>query len=133
MAIQSGIVSSVTVSPSTGGTGVDISAYTTSIQIGTPTNLQDITTLDKVAIARLALLADFTIQLAGQYAPEVTAVFKNDVGTPRNVSVGLSNATDTVTGVVLLGDWQPYNRDQSGNAVWSATLSNQDGNRAGWA
>lgn len=133
MAITSGIVTAVTVSPSAGGTGVDISAYTTSVQVGTPTNLQDITTLDKSAIARLALLKDFTVQLAGQYATEVTAVFKNDTGVIRDISVALSNAADTVTGKVLLGDWQPYNRDQSGNAVWSATLSNADGNVPGWS
>lgn len=133
MTIQSGIVTAVSVDASDGTTFTNISAYTTSVQVGVPTNLQDITTLDKVAIARLSLLKDFTVQLSGQYAPEVTAVFKNDTGLIRTVTIALSNATDTVTGECKLGDWQPYNRDQSGNAVWSATLSNADGNAAGWS
>lgn len=131
MSIQSGIVTAVTVDNSA-GTPVDISSYGVSCQIGLPTNLQDITTLDKTAIARLSLLQDFTVQLNGAYAPEVTAVFKNDTGLARTISIALSNATDTVGGEVLLGEWHPYDRDQAGYAVWSATLSNADGNPAGW-
>lgn len=132
MAIKSGITTTLTVDNGA-GTPVNISAYTTSVQIGTPTNLQDITTLDKSAIARLALLKDFTIQASGQYAPEVTAVFKNDTGALRTVAVGLAAGTETITGEMLLADFQPYNRDQAGNAVWTANLSNGDGNVPVWS
>ena len=55
MAIKSGITTTLTVDNGA-GTPVNISAYTTSVQVGLPTNLQDITTLDKAAVARLALL-----------------------------------------------------------------------------
>lgn len=132
MAIKSGITTTLTVDNGA-GSPVDISAYTTSVQVGTPTNLQDITTLDKSAVARLALLKDFTVQASGQYAPEVTAVFKNDTGVLRTVAVGFASATETITAECLLADFQPYNRDQAGNAVWSVTLSNGDGNAPAWA
>ena len=88
---------------------------------------------DNIAVARLALLKDFTVQATGQYATEVVAVFKNDPGILRTTAVGLASGTDTVTGEMLLGDFQPYNRDQAGNAVWSVTLSNGDGNVPVWS
>lgn len=131
MAIKSGITTTLTVDNGA-GTPVNISAYCTSVQVGTPTNLQDITTLDKAAVARLALLKDFTVQASGQYAPEVTAVFKNDTGVLRTTAVGLASGTETVTGEMLMADFQPYNRDQSGNATWSVTLQNGDGNVPVW-
>lgn len=132
MAIKSGITTTLTVDNGA-GTPTNISAFTTSVQVGTPTNLQDITTLDKSAIARLALLKDFTVTASGQYAPEVTAVFKNDTGVLRTVAVGLANATETITAECLLADFQPYNRDQAGNATWTVTLHNGDGNVPAWA
>lgn len=132
MAIKSGITTTLTVDNGS-GTPVNISAYTTSVQCGLPTNLVDITTLDKSAVARLALLKDFTVQATGQYATEVMAVFKNDPGNLRTTAVGLANATDTITAEMLLADFQPYNRDQAGNATWSVTLNLGDGAVPVWS
>ena len=66
MAIKSGITTTLTVDNGA-GTPVNISAYTTSVQVGLPTNLQDITTLDKAAVAPMvaARLGHLDLRLYG--------------------------------------------------------------------
>ena len=131
MAIVSGIVSALSVDDST-GSPVAIGSYVTQLSLGTPTNLQDITTLDKAAIARLALLKDFTV--SGTYAFAVTAlnVFKADPAGSRTVVVALANAAATLTFEALLSQHQ-LTRDQSGYLSGTFQLDNADGNVGVWS
>lgn len=131
MAVVSGIVSALSVDDSS-GTPVDISSYVTQLNVGTPTNLQDITTLDKHAIARLALLKDFTVSGTYAFGTVPLNVFKADPAGYRTTVVALANAAATLTFEALLSDHQ-LTRDQSGYLTGTFTLENGDGAVGVWS
>lgn len=134
MAITSGIVSSLSVDDSS-GTPVDISSYVTQLSVGTPTNLVDVTTLDKSAIARLALLKDFTVSGTYAFGTVPLDVFKADPASPgyRTVAVGLGTGpAATLTFEALLSQ-HTITRDQAGYASATFQLDNGDGNVGVWS
>lgn len=132
MAIISGIVSSFSVDDST-GTPVVLSSYVTAMQIGTPTNLQDITTIDKSAVARLALLKDFTANVTFGFGTAVVNALKADpTGGLRTVAIGFGTGpAATLTFEALLGNMQ-ITRDQAGYAQIVADFSNGNGAVGVW-
>ncbi len=134
MAIISGIVSSLSVDDSS-GTPVNISAYVTQMSVGTPTNLQDVTTLDKYAIARLALLKDFTVSGTYAFGTVPLNVFKADpaAGASRTVAIGFGTGpAATLTFEAALSNHQ-ITRDQAGYASATFQLDNQDGALGVWS
>lgn len=136
MAKVSGIVSSLTVDDSAGNPQ-DISADVTQITLGTPTNLQDVTGLDKAAIERIFLLKDVTCNITGvaDFATGMEHdVFKADpAGTgQRSVSVALANAAATLSFNALLGDYT-FTRNQDGSLGFTATLPLADGTAPSWS
>lgn len=135
MAKTSGITSTVSIDDSA-GSPQDISTDVLTIQIGTPTNLQDVSTIDLAYVQRLALRKDYTLQLTGVAnfaANKSHDVFKADPsGDLRTVAVGLASAAATLTAEMVLGDFS-YNLGADGSLGWSATLSNGDGSSPVWS
>jgi predicted secreted protein len=68
MAKVSGITTSVTIDNASAA-GKDISNDITSISVGTPRGVQEITGLDKSGVERLLLLADGTVSIKGVFNP----------------------------------------------------------------
>ena len=66
MAKESGITTSVAVDDS-GGSARTISNDITNLDFSTPRNTQEVTVLDKSAVERLQLLADFSVNLNGVF------------------------------------------------------------------
>lgn len=133
MAIISGIVSSFSVDDGS-GTPVDLSSYAESFQLGTPTNLQDITTLDKAAIARLPLLKDFTVNVVFGFGVAVVNALKADpTGGLRTTVIGIGTGpAATLTFESMLGNMQ-ISRDQAGYATITADFSNGNGVVGSWS
>jgi hypothetical protein len=134
MAKVSGITSTVNIDDSA-GTARDISADVLSIQMGTPTNLQDVSSIDLSAVQRIALRKDYTLQLTGaaNFAANASHdVFKASPAGTRTVAVGLASAAATLTAEMVLGDFS-YNLGADGSLTWSATLSNGDGSTPVWS
>ena len=134
MAKVSGITSTVTVDDSA-GTPRDISTDVLTIAVGTPTNLEDVSTIDLAAVQRLALRKDYTLGLTGvaNFASNKSHdTFKASPATTRTVAVAFASAAATLTAEMVLGDFG-YNLAADGSLTWSATLSNGDGSTPTWS
>ncbi len=107
----------------------------TNFQFATPRGVQDVTGVDKSAIERLLLLADFTINLNGVFND--AADFSHDVfKTVPSTSVARTT-TLTVSGQTLAGEllYTDYNltRGQDGSLTWTAPGVLADGTVPTWA
>jgi hypothetical protein len=135
MAKVSGITSAVTIDDSAGA-AQDISADILTIAMGTPTNLQDVSSIDLAAMQRIALRKDYTLGLTGvaDFAADMSHdVFKaNPVGDLRTVVVAFASAAATLTAEMVLGDFS-YSLGADGSLTWSASLSNGDGSSPVWS
>ncbi|WP_233534363.1 hypothetical protein [Streptomyces murinus] len=117
------------------GTAKDIKNDVTNLQFSTPRATQDITGVDKSAIERLLLLADFSITLNGVFNAATGAshdVFK----TVPSTSVGRTTSL-TVNGVslnneVLYTDY-PLTRANSGELTWAVPGVLADGTVPVWS
>lgn len=92
----------------------------TNLDFATPRAVQDVTGLDKSAIERLLLLADFSINLAGVFndaANQAHAVFKTIPSSSVTRTVTLVVSGDTLTNECLLTDY-PLERSDSGELTW---------------
>lgn len=117
------------------GTAKDIKNDVTNLQFATPRATQDITGVDKSAMERLLLLADFSITLNG--------VFNSATGKSHDVfktvpSTSVMRTTSlTVNGVslnneVLYTDY-PLTRSNSGELTWAVPGVLADGTVPTWA
>lgn len=111
-------------------TAQDIRNDITNLTFSTPRGVQDVTGIDKSAIERLLLLADFSIQLNGVFNPAVNfshAVFSTVPSTSvnrvvsmttngKNLNLGTAGAGN---GAVLFTDYQ-VTRPQTGELTWQA-------------
>ncbi|MEV7470273.1 hypothetical protein AB0O20_27770 [Streptomyces kronopolitis] len=98
------------------GTLRDIKNDVTNLQFATPRAVQDVTGIDKSAMERLLLLADFSITLNTVFndaANRVHDVFKTVPSTsvPRTTTLAVSG--QTLTNEVLYTDY-PLSRSDSG-------------------
>lgn len=116
-----------------GGVLRDISNDVSAVQFGTPTNLQDVTGLDKSAIERISLLADATVSITVPAFNDASNasfdVLKTRTGT-RTVTILISGQTLTME--MLLGDVQ-WARNADGSVGATATLSLQSGTVPAWS
>lgn len=112
----------------------DIRNDITNFQLATPRAVQDVTGLDKYAMERILLLADFSITLNGVFNPD------NDKSHDVLSSVATSNTIRTVSLVVssqslsnecLFTDYA-LTRDASGSLNWSAPAVLADGTVPTW-
>lgn len=134
MAKVSGLGCSVIVDDN-GGTPRTISNDVNSFDVSTPRGVQETTGVDKSAIERLLLLADFSVTLNGtaNYSTNLSHdVFKTVVSgsVNRTTAVGLNGAT--ITAECLYGSFG-YSRSETGELTWKAEGSNADGAAPVWS
>lgn len=117
------------------GTVKTIKNDITNLQFATPRAVQDITGVDKFAIERLLLLADFTITLNGVFndaTGQAHDVFKSVPSTSVNRTVTLVVSGDTLANEVLFTDYS-MTRGNDGSLTWSAPGVLADGTVPTWA
>lgn len=117
------------------GTARDIRNPVNDLQFATPRAVQDTTGIDKSAMERLLLLADFSITLNGTFDDGANlshAVLKTVPSTSvlRTVSIGVSG--QTLANECLFTDYS-LTRAQSGELTWSAPGVLADGTVPTWS
>lgn len=119
-----------------GGTPRDIRNDITNFEFATPRETQDTTGIDKSAMERLLLLADFSITLNGVFnpaaAPSAHAVFSTVPSTSVARTTSMAIASKTLANEVLYTDY-PVTRSESGELTWSAPGVLSDGAVPTWA
>jgi hypothetical protein len=113
----------------------DIKNDVTSFDFATPRDVQEITGVDKSAVERLLLLADFSITLNGVYDDDANkshAVFKTVPSTSvvRTVSLGVSGQTLSVE--CLFTDYA-LSRGEKGELTWKAPGVLANGTAPAWS
>ena len=119
MAKESGIpISTLTIDDSSGTPQSGVINDVGNFQFATPRAVQDVTGVDKSAIERLLLLADFSITLNAPAFNDATnrfhAVFKTVPSTSVARTTALNISGQTLTNEVLYTDYQ-INRGQDGS------------------
>lgn len=117
------------------GTAKDIKNDITNLQFATPRATQDVTGIDKSAMERLLLLADFSITLNGVFNA-ATGLSHDVFKTVPSTSVARTTSM-TVNGVslnneVLYTDY-PLTRSNSGELTWAVPGVLSDGNVPTWS
>ena len=134
MAKESGLGMSVTIDDAS-ASGRDISNDITNLSFSTPRGVQDVTGVDKSAMERLLLLADFSIDLSGVFndaANKSHDVFKTVPSTSVARTVALVHSGQTLSNECLFTDYS-LTRAQSGELTWSAPGVLSDGTVPTWA
>lgn len=125
MAKQSGLAWTTLSVDDAGAVQRDIRNDITNFQFGTPRAVQEVTGIDKSAIERLLLLADFSITLEGVAnfgaVPSATAhgVFATVPSTSVARLTTITIGGRTLAPSVLYTDYQ-LKRDNAGALTWSA-------------
>lgn len=108
----------------------------TNLQFATPRGVQDITGIDKSAIERLLLLADFSITLNGPHDPAATtsshAVFSTVPSTSVNRTTLIVVNGKTLTNEVLYTDY-PLTRTATGEFTFAVPGALADGQVPTWS
>ena len=116
-----------------GGTPVVIKNDVTNLNFSTPRAIQDVTGVDKSAIERLELLADFSITLNGVFnAATSHTVFRTVPSTSVNRTVSMTVNGVSLPNETLFTDYQ-LTRAQDGSLVWTAPGVLADGTVPTWA
>lgn len=116
-----------------GGTPVVIKNDITDLQFSTPRAVQDITGIDKSAMERLLLLADFSITLKGVFnAATSHTVFRTVPSTSVARTTTLAVNGVTLANEVLYTDY-PLNRAANGELTFSAPGVLADGTVPTWS
>lgn len=135
MAKENGLAQTTLSVDDAAGTARDIRNDITNYQFAMPRAVQDVTGVDKSAIERLLLLADFSITLNGVFNDGTNAshaVFKTvpSTGVARTVSLGISG--QTLANECLFTDYN-LTRGQDGSLTWSAPGVLADGTVPTWS
>ncbi|MCG6493442.1 hypothetical protein [Kitasatospora sp. A2-31] len=107
----------------------------TDLQFSTPRAVQDITGIDKSAMERLLLLADFSATLKGVFnaaSGQAHDVFKTVPSTSVNRTLSLTVNGVSLNNEVLLTDYQ-LSRSSSGELTWSVPAVLADGTVPTWS
>lgn len=133
MAKVSGLPTGVAVDDAA-GVARTISNDILSINVATPRGVQDVTGLDKSAMERLLLLADFTGTMNGVF--NTAANMSHDVlktvtssGAQRTITITYPGAT--LAAEVVISDYQ-VTRAQDGSLTWSAPFALANGTAPAW-
>lgn len=113
----------------------DIKNDVTNFEFATPRAVQEITGVDKSAIERLLLLADFSITLNGVFndaADKSHATFKDVGSTSVTRTVSLAVSGQTLANECLFTDYQ-LTRGDDGSLTWSAPGVLADGTVPTWS
>lgn len=136
MAKTSGLGATITVDDSS-SSAQDISNDCTNWQFSTPRAVQDVTGVDKSAMERILLLADFSVTLNGIFntAASMSHVVFSPVpsdSTARTVKIQpTSGATPYLSCETLFTDYQ-VSRSNSGELTWQAPGVLSDGTVPTW-
>ena len=135
MAKESGLGWSVLSVDDAAGTPCDVRNDVTSLEYATPRAVQDVTGIDKSAMERLLLLADFSITLNGVFndaAGMSHSVFKTvpSSSVPRTTTLTVSG--QTLANEVLFTDYS-LNRGDDGALPWSVPGVLADGQVPTWS
>lgn len=134
MAKQSGLGYAVTVDDAAASPQV-LSNDVTNFTFSTPRGVQDVTGVDKSAIERLLLLADFSCTLNGVHdnaANKQHAVFKTVSSTSVARTTTLAISSQTLAPEVLYSDYA-ITRGQDGSLTWSTPGVLADGTVPTWS
>lgn len=107
----------------------------TNLSFSTPRGVQDVTGVDKSAMERLLLLADFSITLNGVFNDATDFshdVFKTVPSTSVARTTTLTVSGDTLAPEVLYTDYS-LTRGQDGSLTWTAPGVLADGAVPTWA
>lgn len=118
-----------------GGTARAIKNDITNLQFATPRAVQDVTGIDKSAMERLLLLADFSITLNGVFndaANQAHDVFKTVPSTSVARTVTLTVSGQTLANECLFTDY-PLTRSDSGELTFAVPGVLSDGTVPTWA
>lgn len=113
----------------------DIKNDVTNFEFATPRAVQEVTGVDKSAIERLLLLADFSITLNGVFNDAADAshvTFKDIASTTVARTVSLAVSGQTLSNECYFTDYQ-LNRADDGSLTWSAPGVLQDGTVPTWS
>ncbi len=113
----------------------DIKNDVTNFQFATPRAVQDVTGVDKSAIERLLLLADFSITLNGVFndaADKSHATFKDVATTSVARTTSLAISGQTLAPEVLYTDYS-LTRAADGALTWTAPGVLADGTAPAWS
>lgn len=117
------------------GTPQVIKNDVTNFEFATPRGVQEVTGVDKSAMERLLLLADFSIGLNGVFNPSATfshAVFKTVPSTSVLRTVTLTVSSQTLANECLFTDYS-LNRADDGALTWQAPGVLADGTVPTWS
>lgn len=138
MAKESGLAWTTLSVDDSGGTLRDLRNDITNLEFATPRATQDITGIDKSAMERLLLLADFSITMNGVFndaANKSHDVFKTvpstSVAREINITVSGNNLGVTPAFTILLTDY-PLTRADSGELTWAVPGSLASGDVPAW-
>lgn len=136
MAKQSGLGWTTASVDDSGGTVRAIVNDFTNFEFATPRGVQETTGVDKSAMERILLLADFSITFNGPFNPTATtsshAVFKTVPSTSVARTVTLTHAAQTLACETLFTDYA-LTRAASGELTWTAPGVLSDGSVPTWA
>lgn len=135
MAKESGLGWSVLSVDDSSGAVKTIKNDITNFQFATPRGVQDVTGVDKSAIERLLLLADFSITLNGVFndaADQAHAVFKTVPSTSVARTVTLTVSGQTLANECLFTDYS-LTRAQTGELTFTAPGVLSDGTVPTWS
>lgn len=107
----------------------------TSLEFATPRATQDTTGIDKSAMERLLLLADFSITMNGVFndaADFSHAVFKTVPSTSVTRTVAMGVSGQTLSNECLITDYA-LTRADSGEFTWTAPGVLQSGTSPTWS
>lgn len=116
-----------------GGTPVAIKNDITDVSFATPRGVQDVTGIDKSAMERLLLLADFTVTPKGVFNVAVSHIVFRTVpssSVPRTVTMVVAAAT--LANEVLFTDYK-NTRSAKGELLWDAPGVLADGTVPTWS
>lgn len=111
----------------------DIRNDITNFEFSTPRAVQEVTGIDKSAMERLLLLADFSITLNGVFNDALSHTVFKDVGSTsvtRTVSIAVSG--QTLSNECLLTDYA-LTRGDDGSLTWSVPGVLQSGTVPSWS
>jgi hypothetical protein len=121
MAKESGLGWTTLSVDDSGGSVVAIKNDVTNFQFSTPKAIQDVTGVDKSAVERLQLLADFSIQLNGVFNDDAAShsVFRTVSSTSVARTVTLVHSGQTLANETLFTDYA-LTRSDGGEFTWTA-------------
>ncbi len=118
------------------GVAQDVRNDVTNFEFSTPIAVQEVTGIDKFAMERLLLLADFAITLNGVFndatSDSAHSVLKDVASTRVSRTVALAVSGQTLSNECLLTDYQ-LTRGDDGSLTWSCPGVLSNGTAPTWS